>query len=87
MRHLVVVAALALVAAAPALADPAGAQTAAPKMKKICRAENNGNPLFPTMKCHSVPVETAAAAPEAAAIPAASPEPATQVAQNGAQPH
>lgn len=86
MLRSVAVAAAVLCLSAPAFADPA----AAPKTKKICHAVNNGNPLFPTYKCTTVPVETAAA-PAPAATPtdtAASAPAATQVAmQNGATPH
>ncbi len=86
MRSIIAAALAAACLAGPALADPATAD--APKTKKVCRAVNNGNPLFPQMKCHTVPVETASAAPSAAAAPApAADQPAQVAMQNSAQPH
>jgi len=87
MIRSVAVAATILCLSAPVFADPAPA----PKMKKTCKAVNNGNPLFPVYKCTSVPIETAAA-PAPAAVPVASADPApaaTQVAavQNTSAPH
>ena len=66
MRRLVATVLCSLIVATPALADAQTAPStdgavAKPKTKKICHAENNGNPLFPAMKCHIVPVETAKA--------------------------
>lgn len=87
MIRSVAVVATILCLSAPAMADPAPA----PKMKKTCKAVNNGNPLFPTYRCTSVPVETAAApAPASAPVASADPAPATtQVAavQNTTAPH
>lgn len=88
MLRSVAAASLILCLSAPAFADPA-----APKAKKICKAVNNGNPLFPTYRCTTVPAETAAApAPAAQPVAAADPAPAatsapTQVAQNASAPH
>jgi hypothetical protein len=86
MRHLSV---LAIAAAVGGLAMPAAAADPAPKTRKVCKAVNNGNPLFPTMRCRTVDVEPAATAvaPVAvAAAPAVAPAAGAQVAANGAQP-
>jgi len=68
-----------------ALAAPTLAQEPAPagKTKKVCHAVNNGNPLFPQMKC-----KTVAADDEKPAVAAATPKPEqpTQVAQNVSKP-
>ena len=79
MRRSVATLLCALLVAAPALADPADpapGAAAKPKTKKVCHAADSGNPLFPTVKCRLVPIETAAAAEPAAPVEGA----ATQVA-------
>lgn len=81
MRRLMLAAFSTLVLAGPVLADP-------PKERKICKAVNNGNPLFPQMKCRTVPIETpqsqVAAAPVAAAPTPVAPaaEPSAMTAAN-----
>lgn len=84
-RSLVILLAAAALAA-PAFAqaaDPAAPAAEKPKMKKVCRSVNNGNPLFPDVKCRMVPVKDAE---PAMAVAAAQPAANTQVAQNMTAP-
>ena len=81
MRRSVAALFLVTFATAPVLADPPASSDLAPtvaKMKKVCHPVQGGNPLYPEMKCHMVPVETTASAQPAVAAPSG--DTTTQVA-------
>jgi hypothetical protein len=91
MRVSIVIGIAALLASGPAFAqsasDPADATAATstaakPKMKRVCKVKDSGNPMHPDRICHMVPVTSE---PVAQAAEAAAPR-TDQMAQNTQAP-
>jgi len=90
MRFSILIGIGALLASGPALAqsasDPADAASdagtaAKPKMKRVCKVRDSGNPMRPDRVCHMVPVAAEPVSQAAAAAPRTD-----QMAQNTQAP-